>query len=80
MLEILLNLIFRPYNAYCIYIGSNSGEQFRQSVQRVVNCYKETFPETTLFLAQGVQDVHWGTYSLIEADLICMEQLLQHNQ
>ena len=24
LFEILLHLIFRPYNAYCIYVGSNT--------------------------------------------------------
>ena len=76
LFEVLLHTIFRPYNAYCIYIGSNTGDVYKQNVEQLVNCYKYLYPESTVFMAQNVDEVRWGNWSLIEADLICMNQLL----
>ena len=43
----------------------------------LINCYKEMYPETTIFMADKVEDVHWGNWSLVQADLSCMKQLLE---
>ena len=77
--EILLNMIFRPYNAYCIYVGSNTNKIYKQRVEKLVNCYKNQYPESAIFMASNVHDVTWGEWSVIEADLICMKQLLALN-
>ena len=74
--EILLHLTFRPYNAYCIYVGSNSDPNVIASITQLVECYKTLHPETNIFMAKDTKSVKWGNYSLLEADLICMEQLL----
>ena len=77
LLEILLHLIFRPYHAYCIYIGSNVAKIYRKSVKQMINCYKTMYPETSIFMAAHANAVNWGNWSLFEADLICMKQLLE---
>ena len=77
--EILLHLTFRPYNAYCIYVGSNSDPNVIASITQLVECYKMLHPETNIFMAKDTKSVKWGNYSLLEADLICMEQLLALN-
>ena len=77
LLEILIHLIFRPYNAYCIYVGSNTAEFYRKSIEKLVNCYKFLYPDTSIFMAENTTKVHWANWSVIEADLICMEQLLK---
>ena len=74
--EILLHLTFRPYNAYCIYVGSNSDPNVIASITQLVECYKTLHPDTNIFMAKHTKSVKWGNYSLLEADLICMEQLL----
>ena len=74
--EILLHLTFRPYNAYCIYAGSNSDPNVIASITQLVECYKTLHPETNIFMSKDTKSVKWGNYSLLEADLICMEQLL----
>ena len=75
--EILLHLIFRPYNAYCIYVGSNTPNVYRENVEKLVNCYKYIYPESTIFMAENVHPVKWGNWSLIQADLLCMEHFLE---
>ena len=72
LFEVLLHSIFRPYNAYCIYIGSNTAEKYR----KLVNCYNFLYPRSNVFMAINTTAVEWGRWSVIEADLICMEQLL----
>ena len=76
LFEILLHLTFRPYNAYCIYVGSNSNSQVKEGVRLLVQCYKHMYPEAHIFMAKNVNEVKWGEFSLLEADLKCMEQLL----
>ena len=75
--EILLHAIFRPYNHYCIYIGANTAEEYRKSVQKMINCYNSLYPDANIFLAENTKAVKWADWSVIEADLICMEQLLK---
>ncbi len=77
LFEIMLHTIFRPYNAYCIYVGANSPPEYRDAASKVVNCYKDLFPKSTIFMAQDTKEVRWGNFTLIEADLICMDQLLK---
>ena len=76
LFEVLLHSIFRPYNAYCIYIGSNTAENYRRSVEKLVNCYNFLYPGSNVFMAVNTTAVEWARWSVIEADLICMEQLL----
>ena len=76
LFEILLHLIFRPYNAYCIYVGTNTGRIYKESVEQLVNCYNYLYPETSIFMATDVDEVRWGNWSLIKADLTCMKQLV----
>ena len=75
LFEILLHAIFRPYNAYCIYVGSNTPKH-HHNVEKLVNCYNFLYPESNVFMAVNTTAVQWANWSVIEADLICMEQLL----
>jgi hypothetical protein len=43
LFEILLHLTFRPYNAYCIYIGSNAMSDIIETVNCLIECYKTRF-------------------------------------
>lgn len=76
LFEVLLHLTFRPYNAYCIYVGNNSLPEIIESISNLVQCYQTMFPESKIFMASHAKPVKWGQYSLLEADLTCMEQLL----
>ena len=76
LFEILLHLTFRPYNAYCIYVGSNTNPMVIESITNLVNCYNKLYPSADIFMAKNTKSVTWGNFSLLLADLICMEQLL----
>ena len=66
LFEILLHLTFRPYNAYCIYVGSNTKAIIMNTITKLIDCYKEMYPNTSIFMAQGTSEVKWGRFSLLE--------------
>ena len=77
LFEILLHMVFRPYHAYCIYVGQNTPKYIRKAMHNLVNCYQQLFPNTLIFLASKVNKIKWGDFSLLQADLQCMEDLLE---
>ena len=78
ILEALLASIFRPQNYYCIYVDKKAPIDFVNNVKRLVNTYKMKFPSTYIFLAKEPRmNIYWGSATLLEAPLTCMEQLLK---
>ena len=78
ILEALLASIFRPQNYYCIYVDNKVSSEFLNNVKRIINAYKIKFPKTFIFLAKEPRmDIFWGSATLLEAPLACMEQLLK---
>ena len=72
--------LFRPHNAYCIYVDKKSSESFHQAVNNLIECYTQRFPEAVIFKISNPVPIFWSDFSLLEADLECMEWLLKkHN-
>ena len=69
--ERLLRAIYRPQNSYCIHVDSKSGDAFKKALAAIAQCFDN------VFLASRSLDVQWGRFSVLEADLICMEDLWQ---
>ena len=44
LFETLLATLFRPHNAYCIFMDSKADPGFKTIVNQLINCYKENFP------------------------------------
>ena len=80
LFEILLHLTFRPYNSYCIYIDYKASEDIKKAYQSLVDCYQSHFPNTTIFIFPKPAEVYWGHYTLLNADLRCLEALHERNQ
>ena len=80
LFEILLHLMFRPYHAYCIYIDAKTKREIRKAFENIVNCYQEIFPWTNIFLIKRPHQISWGTYSLLDADLTCLDQLMKSDR
>ena len=80
LFELLLLTIFRPQHAYCVYVGSNTNIEIKESIEKLIRCYKEIHPETEIFLIKKSESVQWGDYSLLNADLRCFEELLKLEQ
>lgn len=77
--ETLLHLIFRQHHTYCIHVDRKSPPSIQQSVAGVVKCFQEKFKSDNIFLAKFPYPVYWGDVSMLNADLLCMEQLLNRN-
>ncbi|XP_041363142.1 beta-1,3-galactosyl-O-glycosyl-glycoprotein beta-1,6-N-acetylglucosaminyltransferase 4-like [Gigantopelta aegis] len=68
----LLRAIWRPQNVYCIHVDTGSQFDVLTYIMSRVRCLDN------VFLAPRMIDVRWGTFSVLEADLICMEALYKH--
>ncbi|BFZ13715.1 hypothetical protein BsWGS_16754 [Bradybaena similaris] len=67
--ERLLRAIYRPQNYYCLHVDKSSSHTFFRAVSAIADC----FPN--VFLVDKRIDIVWGEYSVLEADLLCMEDL-----
>jgi len=76
-LEILLSTIFRPHNSYCIHVDSKAEPIFINTVRQLLSCYQSRYPNTFISLSSRSIPVYWGHYSIVEAELICLRDLLQ---
>jgi len=72
--ERLLRSIYRPQNLYCIHIDLKAHEPVRKAVEAIVACF------TNVFTTSRSVDVQWAQFSIIEPELICMEELLLRNK
>ena len=68
----LLQAIYRPQNFICIHVDKKSKPAFREAVQAMVSCLDN------VFLSSRSVNVTWKTFTVLEADLICMKDLLQY--
>ena len=75
-LELMLKTIFRPHNAYCIHVDPKANELFLRTVKQILYCYNNKFPEGNIFRSSQSVPVYWGHYSIVEAELICLTDLL----
>ncbi|XP_046334440.1 beta-1,3-galactosyl-O-glycosyl-glycoprotein beta-1,6-N-acetylglucosaminyltransferase 3-like isoform X1 [Haliotis rufescens] len=69
-MERLLRAIYRPHNVYCVHVDLKS--PISREVATLLQCFDNVHP------ASRRVNVVWGEYSVLEADLICMEDLLAH--
>ncbi|GFR63011.1 beta-1,3-galactosyl-O-glycosyl-glycoprotein beta-1,6-N-acetylglucosaminyltransferase 3-like [Elysia marginata] len=70
MVERLLRSVYRPQNFYCIHVDGKSGHMFYQGVQAIASC----FPGNVRVARRRVR-VFWGHFSVLEPELVCMEDL-----
>lgn len=77
LFEALLASIFRPHNFYCIFIDAKAMPKFQEFVANLVECYKQHYPQSTIFLSNTTHPVFWSHISLLEADLSCLSQLIE---
>ena len=71
LLERILQAIYMPNNVYCIHIDSKSTRVFRSAVDAMVRCLPN------VFISKESADVVWGHFSVVQAQLNCMTELLE---
>ena len=79
-LELSLATIFRPQNSYCVHVDHKSSALFRSSVSNMLECYRRKYPGSYIYPATMSYDVYWGHFSIVEAELICMRDLLTNGR
>ncbi|XP_018594012.2 beta-1,3-galactosyl-O-glycosyl-glycoprotein beta-1,6-N-acetylglucosaminyltransferase 3-like [Scleropages formosus] len=71
MFERLLRAVYVPHNVYCVHVDQKSSEDFKNAVRAIVSC----FPN--VFVASRLENVVYASWSRVQADLNCMEDLLK---
>ncbi|PVD26133.1 hypothetical protein C0Q70_13801 [Pomacea canaliculata] len=66
----LLQAVYRPQNVYCIHVDKKAAPLFRDVMSAVADCFDN------VFLASQRIDVKWGTFTVLEPELVCMQNLL----
>ena len=79
-LELTLATIFRPHNSYCVHVDHKSSALFRSSVSKILECYRRKYPGSYIYPATMSYNVYWGHFSIVEAELICMRDLLTNGR
>ncbi|XP_059165326.1 beta-1,3-galactosyl-O-glycosyl-glycoprotein beta-1,6-N-acetylglucosaminyltransferase-like [Physella acuta] len=74
MVERLLRAIYRPQNYYCIHVDANSPRMFYLAVSAIAKCF------TNVFLTTKRLSVKWGTFSVLEPELVCMRELFSYKK
>lgn len=70
--ERLLRLIYRPQNFYCIHVDASASASVLRGVQSVAQCIDN------VFLSSKQEEVLYGTFSRLQADLNCMSDLIKY--
>ncbi|XP_069481376.1 beta-1,3-galactosyl-O-glycosyl-glycoprotein beta-1,6-N-acetylglucosaminyltransferase 3-like [Ambystoma mexicanum] len=71
MFERLLRAIYTPQNIYCVHVDRKSPEIYQRAVRSIVSCFEN------VFVASKLERVVYATWSRVQADLNCMEDLLK---
>jgi Core-2/I-Branching enzyme len=72
--ERLLRSIYRPQNFYCVHVDRKSSSSFYKAVTGISSCF------VNVFTTSRRVDVTWGRFTVIEPELICMEELLKRSK
>ncbi|KAG1939325.1 beta-1,3-galactosyl-O-glycosyl-glycoprotein beta-1,6-N-acetylglucosaminyltransferase [Pimephales promelas] len=71
MFERLLRAIYTPDNVYCVHVDQRSPEIFKEAVRAIVSCL------TNVFVASKLENVIYASWSRVQADINCMQDLLK---
>ncbi|KAL4229067.1 hypothetical protein ACF0H5_012106 [Mactra antiquata] len=67
--ERLLRAIYRPQNYYCVHVDSKTDESIYKAMCNIANCLDN------VFILQDRFDVKWGTMTVLQPELSCMQEL-----
>ncbi|CAG5122438.1 unnamed protein product [Candidula unifasciata] len=72
MVERLLRAIYRPQNLYCIHVDQKASNSSFNAISAIAKC----FPN--VLMASRRSSVYWGTFTVLEPELTCMEDLWKY--
>ena len=67
--ERLLRMIYRPQNFYCIHVDLKASDTIQAAIRAITNCFDN------VILPIKQVGVRWAEYTVLEAELACMEAL-----
>ncbi|XP_070195494.1 beta-1,3-galactosyl-O-glycosyl-glycoprotein beta-1,6-N-acetylglucosaminyltransferase 4-like isoform X1 [Littorina saxatilis] len=70
----LLRAIYRPQNSYCIHVDKKSRSSFRDAIRAVTDCLPG------VFMTSRSIDVRWGAFTVLEPEIVCMQDLWNHSK
>ena len=70
--ERLLRVIYRPQNFYCVHVDNDASPQVLQAVKSIAQCFDN------IILASKQEKVLYATFSRLQADLNCMQDLIKY--
>ena len=72
--ERLLRAIYRPQNHYCIHVDQKASANIYNAVEAIASCFDTVFVTSKRF------NVQWGTFTVLEPDITCMNELLNKSK
>lgn len=73
MLDRLLRAIYMPQNFYCIHVDRKSEKSFLAAAVGIASCF------SNVFVASQLESVVYASWSRVQADLNCMQDLYRLN-
>ena len=71
LFERILQAIYMPHNVYCIHIDNKSPLVFHRAIKAMIACLPN------VFVSKKSADVFWGHFSIVQAQLNCMDGLVR---
>ena len=71
LFERILQAIYMPNNVYCIHIDKKAPDVFRRAIKAMIRCLPN------VFISANSTDVVWAHFSVVQAQINCMGELLQ---
>ncbi|KAG9280997.1 beta-1,3-galactosyl-O-glycosyl-glycoprotein beta-1,6-N-acetylglucosaminyltransferase 3 [Astyanax mexicanus] len=71
MFERLLRAIYSPQNIYCVHVDTKSSKEFMEAVKAITSCLPN------VFVASKLESVVYASWSRVQADINCMQDLLK---
>lgn len=70
--ERLIRSIYRSHNVYCIHVDSKASSKLHKVMKSIAKCFDN------VFTIENPVSVHWAEFTVLEAELRCIEQLWKH--
>ncbi|XP_066525471.1 beta-1,3-galactosyl-O-glycosyl-glycoprotein beta-1,6-N-acetylglucosaminyltransferase 3 [Hoplias malabaricus] len=72
MFERLLRAVYTPQNVYCVHVDMKAPEMFKKAVKAITSCLPN------VFVASKLESVVYASWSRVQADLNCIQDLLKY--
>ena len=73
-IERLFRAIYRPQNYYCIHVDVKAKQKVKDAVTSLAGCFDN------VFMSSRSVDVQWAWFSVVEPELVCMQDLLKYKK